>query len=1173
MKNKLPLVLSALAAWLALSAQAQPRLLYWFDNLPATSVSLSTPEDSFEFDASFLKPGVHSLSVAAEGESGLSSPFTTYFVKLFNPAFSTGNHSLVIIDGEPRPGVPVSFSGNTTSFMVDASDLKVGLHSLATATVSTEGDMTNIVSTYFLRMPLETELATTEAFYFIDNDLTNIHSIPMQRNMSGFFLDIDVSTLTTGLHSITAYLASPLGFSTTPRTSYFVKIPLGGEGLARYEYWIDESHDKTVVELDERALPFSLVKMIEVPTAPFRSSNFEVKMEPDGIAAYGVHNFNFIGLDADYRAVNASHEYVESRIRKTVTNITELSSKQGNPTTGKVSENDIKWYSLNMQTGDSLALRTGTVADIDVFNPKGERCYRVSGSESTAVGGFHAFEDGQYLVAVHDVSNAAGSTNLQYHHIDKFDIIATGPKSTAEADMFALNLTGNGINQLKRAKLSCGGTEIESNRVVATDSGHGYCLFDLTDAPQDVYALIAEFDDGAEVASVEVAGALRVVEPRPGEIKVSAARSVFGTTLNDVLITVSNTGNVPYWGLPFNLAAEADGTESIKLNFKDFIPYLPGEEMEARTVILTDNLLGTGRRGGYLPMMIPYLGPNETREFTIVYQMPLTVHIPTYTWTGRPWSEEFKELKAMVNEGNYPEIKNLNYISASTFSLAMAVIEHNASLEGNTPNSGQMRAPAQPVDISGINNAVDLANNVGNLTGQNLSALNNANTVAQQSVGIGNTLGGLINGARLSGLDATAAAAGIDLSTGQYSSLENYRNDLQQSLPDPRRIANDSWGAAAALAVDAMLGNGGCATTASPMPTAADIVQMTPCDPNDIIGYQDPSGGRYVGVNVKTIPYTIEFENDPELATAPAHVIKVADRLDPKVFDLSTFRMREIKIGRKSLELKDSTDFVVTIDMRPEINSVAEISFELDRTTGNAEWTIRSLDRMTMETATEMIYGVLPVNYDGIEGTGEILFDIDLKSDLKSGTTFSNQASIIFDSNDAIETPVWDNETDYDLPEARITSVEYNGAEYTFEVEASDKGSGIWSYELWHLPAGQSEWEILKGGIPEDEVVYESAERLIGTFCVVAIDKAGNRQMMTPMTALLGDANNDGTIDATDVVVIQNYFTNAATRISKIQSDVNVDYSIDAQDAVLISNRFIFGDNKKHIRTRKNKRK
>lgn len=332
---------------------------------------------------------------------------------------------------------------------------------------------------------------------------------------------------------------------------------------------------------------------------------------------------------------------------------------------------------------------------------------------------------------------------------------------------------------------------------------------------------------------------------------------------------------------------------------------------------------------------------------------------------------------------------------------------------------------------------------------------------------------------------------------------------------------------------------------------------MTPCDPNDIIGYTDPSGGKYVGNHVTQLPYTIEFENDPDLATAPAHVIKVTDIFDPEIFDISTFAMKEIKVGNKSLRFNGESEFTKTLDMRPEINSVAQISLSVDKKTGKAEWTFESLDPMTLEKATEMIQGILPVNIDG-NGCGEIKFDISLREGLSSGKMFGNKASIIFDSNDPIETPNWENTLDYDFPSARITSAGSTDSKtFSFDIESSDQGAGIWSYDLYFRPSATGEWEIARGAIPENERTITFDKEMKGAFFIVPIDGAGNRPHSGPDSVLWGDADDNGMIDSNDVVVIRNNFIGKKLPINKTNAEITMDYIIDGQDAVVVRKAFL----------------
>lgn len=1176
MNAKIPVGLCLLTAVYA-HADTSPTITYWFDDSPLQTMPVSNGASSFEVDASMLAGGLHTLTVMVEGENGLSSAHSAFFVKPFNPSVTPGVRAIVLIDGAGVGSVPVTATANGASYTIDASTFPVGVHSLTSALVSPAGESTELSEALFLRVPMASEISAMHAYYIIDDDYNQIGKIKLEGQFPAYKLDVDVASLSTGIHTVTIFCASETGFSTTPMKSFFIKIPNGGEGIAAYEYWIDDSPAKTKVKLEKPEIPLTLVKLVDMPVAEFRSSNFELKMEGTAPVVYGKHTFNFMCYDGDYRTALGNREYVESRTPKEVSDITALTEKTGSKRTPTLQNQQIKWYGAQLHTGDSLALNASTACMIDVFTPKGERVYKVSGSESCRKGGFHAYEDGRYLIAVHDVVNKSNITDLTYQHIDKYEILKAGPKSTAAADMFILQLTGNGLEHLKEAKLTCGSETFEAVGVTNLGMGNATLQFNLTDAPNGTYALTAHYDNGKEPGDVELDNVLNVVDARPGEIRTSAARTVFGTTLNDVKLTITNTGNVPYWGVPLCFAAEADGSEDIKVNFKDFIPFMPGDADDEWSYVFTDNLLGTGRRGLYIPMVLPYIGPKETKELTIVYQMPLQVHIPTYAWAGRPWSDEFKELIALANEDKPFPIKNENYISATTLLLCEAVAEYNNGTGENaaTQAKGMLHAPSGPIDYSHISDNVGLATQLGKHTNITTRPLTDANTIVQRSVGIGNTMGGIINGARLRNLDAY----GIDLRDETYSSLLDYRNDLLYSMPNPHHIIDGNFNPLVASILKQLYGldgNGGCAQITEPSPRAHDIVQLTSCDPNDITGYQDPSGGRFVGIDVTSIPYTIEFENDPALANAPAHVITVSDNLDPKVFDLTTFAMKEIEIGRKSVEIDGGADFNTTVDMRPEINAIADISFTLDKTTGRAEWTIRSLDPMTMETATEVEQGVLPINLNDDEGCGKILFDVNLKQGCESGMHFSNKATIVFDGNEPIETPAWDNVTDFTRPQTRITDVKTTDNKvFTFDTEEFDNESGLWKYNLYFRASDSADWTILKSGINPESLTYESEKELTGNFCVEATDKAGNVQTETPMSVLLGDADSNGIIEATDVVVIRNYYTGVNKSICKVAADINLDYAIDAQDGVETINRFLNGGgakNVKHIRTRKAKR-
>ena len=201
---------------------------------------------------------------------------------------------------------------------------------------------------------------------------------------------------------------------------------------------------------------------------------------------------------------------------------------------------------------------------------------------------------------------------------------------------------------------------------------------------------------------------------------------------------------------------------------------------------------------------------------------------------------------------------------------------------------------------------------------------------------------------------------------------------------------------------------------------------------------------------VKTIGYDIEFENDPEIANSAAHRIVIENQLEPTKFDLKTFTPKDITLSGKKVELNGSKSFVQTLDLRPEIDAIAELQCAYNVQTGLISWTFTSLDPMTMEPTDDIMQGVLPVNYDGTSGIGNVTYTVDLLKTFPDGTEISNKASIIFDNNDAIETPVWTNTIDAVCPEGRVTeAVLVNDSTATIRCEGSDERSGVWKYEVY----------------------------------------------------------------------------------------------------------------------------
>ena len=331
---------------------------------------------------------------------------------------------------------------------------------------------------------------------------------------------------------------------------------------------------------------------------------------------------------------------------------------------------------------------------------------------------------------------------------------------------------------------------------------------------------------------------------------------------------------------------------------------------------------------------------------------------------------------------------------------------------------------------------------------------------------------------------------------------------------------------------------------------------------------------------MQNMNYRIEFENDPEFATASAHVVEVKDTLNAHYFDLTSYKPTSIKIGEKVITLDGEQRFVKTVDMRPSINAIAQVEGKYDSFKGIATWTFTSIDPMTMEPTNDVMQGFLPVNYDGISGIGEVAFDIALNNTFADGTAIANRASIVFDENDPILTPTWTNVVDDIKPHSRVKDVVSKcDTLVTIHFEGKDEKSGIWKQALYVQYGKGTNWEHVAetDSSAIDFRIYSGMEY---AFCTLATDSAGNVETKDLIaeaslnTCKMGDANSDEVVDALDAVLTINYYLgDKQTYINATAADMNADGKIDALDVVMMQEVYLSTSKKRPIRKRLKTRK
>lgn len=1073
---------------------------------------------------------MHTLHVFVEKDGEMSAPHSAWFLKSKGVA-GREVHCSFFLDGQLYQTDKTTLgTDGTVGINLDMNQVSLGMHVFGVQLTDGNGIPLGYRDAAFMRVPTDLQCITLSAYYMIDGEYKGTLAITDSSPI--VHLDFDVASLKSGLHSLAVYLASPLGLVTPVKSAWFVKTPNGGEGVKSYTYWLNDNRETLqTVSLPEVSNPFGLMSLIDVPEQSFRSGSHAFAMDGNSPTFYARNDFNIMFFDPDGAVTTESRAFTDVRVKYKPREIIALGNDAA-VFVGQIPQNEIKLYRFDAEAGDSVNVRTDRAAMMEVYSPTAQTLIKATGVDATTNRAFTVRENGTYYVAVHDVAGGNAAT-LNFSRIHRYALMEQNVTRTANRGCFEMEARGNGFESLQSLALVCGDKEYPVNQYRAKDNNTLCAMIDidelsLANGEYRLKGIYRNSEDGIaeEILSSSV---LAVEDATPIDIEVQIEAPRIARTPYLAYIKVTNRSNVGVWGVPFNIAAQ-DLERGGKIDFMDFEIALDEKFKETIPVVhKTANLFNTGKSGSFAPTVIPFLGPGQTNTYTIGLTTGPHALVTLYAWTGAPWSEEANEMLSEGYdlsvlqepfEGNlftfteyaklYYQLENGLYESESEVVNASAQLARSAiggaTYSSNDTISTRMAGHQMFLDAPGSNVYAEHIQNAG-----------------RKMLTVGNDL---------------------------------IRSRDTQSNSQPIfhiSIARTNW-------VEEV------PPTPYPKPNTIDCYQSG--DPNDMKGYVSPSGSNYIGADVKSVTYTVEFENDPEIANAPASYIKVNSCIDAKRHDLSTLKTIDLKIGSKEVHLPAGHHFVKTLDMRPEINAIAELTFDFDASTGNAEWKLRSLDPLTLDDITYMDDGILPVNDDSGRGTGYLTFSVDLLPALADNTTIESSAEIVFDTNAPVFTPVWRNVTDFMAPSARIiTQSTADNLTFDFTVEGNDSGSGIWTYDLYMRSAESPKWMAVKTGIEDDAFSYVSDTPLPdATFAVIATDRAGNRQSEASLWVLAGDSDGNGVIDANDVVAVRNYYLDESSSINLLNADVNNDGVTDTQDATAIINLYLDNNMVKSIK-------
>jgi hypothetical protein len=271
------------------------------------------------------------------------------------------------------------------------------------------------------------------------------------------------------------------------------------------------------------------------------------------------------------------------------------------------------------------------------------------------------------------------------------------------------------------------------------------------------------------------------------------------------------------------------------------------------------------------------------------------------------------------------------------------------------------------------------------------------------------------------------------------------------------------------------------------------IISVFARDPNDKAGAQGVGMPRYLS-GEEPVRYVVFFENEID-ANAPAQKVVVTDQLDATKLDLDTFNFGPISFGKEKFLTPPAglSEFIKDVDLRPANNLIVRINAKLDKTTGLLTWRFTSLDPVTGLPTEDPNAGFLPPNVNAPEGEGQVLFTVQPKQGITTGTEIGNRARIFFDNNPLIDTSEWLNTIDNTKPTSHIQPLPATqcATGISLQWSGTDAGAGIEDYTIFVSDNGGA-FVPLRSNTTATSIVFQGAIGHTYSFYSVARDKTEN---------------------------------------------------------------------------------
>ena len=294
-------------------------------------------------------------------------------------------------------------------------------------------------------------------------------------------------------------------------------------------------------------------------------------------------------------------------------------------------------------------------------------------------------------------------------------------------------------------------------------------------------------------------------------------------------------------------------------------------------------------------------------------------------------------------------------------------------------------------------------------------------------------------------------------------------------------------------------------------------------DPNEIkgpAGYDEEE--RFVNGSDK-MNYTIDFENDPDFAMAPASRVKITYDV-PDRQRLASFRLADFGFGDFVFTVPSNvSSYSQRLDVADSLGVWVDVSAGIDIVNNQVFWIFQSIDPATGAEPSSSQMGFLPINDSLDHGQGYVSFYIAPATSVHTGDTVSAEAIIVFDDNAPIGTNVWTNTFDVVPPSSQLhletSTSDSLYCTFSFDAQDDNLGSGVRSAEVY-VSINNADYISLGSVVPDSTLTFALENGIYYQFMSIATDNVGNKE---PFKSVADTAINYNTAPI-DLILSDNSF-------------------------------------------------